>query len=52
MKVFLNNKENPIRDITQLEKDNTKKYLNGKFFYFICIKCNEVKEKRYYQYNH
>ena len=52
MKVFLNNEENPIHDIAQLERDNNKKYLNGKFFYFICIKCNEVKEKRYYQYGH
>lgn len=33
MKVFLNDKLNPITSISQLEKDTTKKALNGKFFY-------------------
>ena len=52
MKTYINTEDTPITLITEIETNFPKKVLNGKFFYYVCESCKNIKEKRYYQYGH
>lgn len=49
-RVYVNYEKNPITKIEELESKYEKKYLSQKWFFYKCEKCNEVKQKKYYQY--